>query len=45
MAEATPISVATKAEEIEGPSVCGAARLASTWTRPKTVPMMPIVGA
>ncbi len=45
MAELTPISVAMNAEEIAGPSVEGADRLASTWTRPMTVPMIPIVGA
>jgi hypothetical protein len=45
LAEATPSSVAMKAEEIDGPSVSGALRFLSTCTRPKTVPMMPMVGA
>ena len=45
MAEPTPIRVAMKAEEIEGPSVAGADRFWSTWTSPMTVPMIPIVGA
>ena len=31
--------------EIDGPRVSGASRFASTWISPKTVPMMPIVGA
>ena len=33
------------AAEIDGPRVSGASRLPSTWMSPKTVPMMPIVGA
>src|SRR3954449_10546621 len=32
------------APEIAGPSVSGGARFASTWMRPMTVPMMPMVG-
>ena len=45
LAVATPSRVAMNAAEIDGPSVSGLSRLPSTWIRPKTVPMMPIVGA
>ena len=41
----TPQSVATNAPAIRWPSSAGLLRFSSTWTRPMTVPMMPMVGA
>ena len=45
LALSTPHSVATKAAAMRWPSFSGSDRFSSTWTRPKTVPMMPTVGA
>jgi hypothetical protein len=44
LAESTPQRVATKAPAISGPSDDGSSRFSSTWIRPTTVPMMPMVG-
>ncbi len=45
LAVMTPHRVATNAPAIRWPSLAGSLRFSSTWIRPSTVPMMPIVGA
>ena len=45
LALSTPHSVATNAPAMRWPSFSGSLRFSSTWIRPMTVPMMPIVGA